>query len=284
MVTPAPVAHTPTRLTPNQIRGFWAAWGGWALDGMDASIYAVVLVPALTELLPRSGLAPTPANVGYYGSVLLALFLFGWGLSMVWGPVADRFGRVRALMLTILSYSLFTFLCALVTNIWQLAAMRVLCGMGIGGEPPSGGTFVAEEWPEDRRKMGAGFMLDRPLRSDARWYSSSAPASRTSRRSAFPWRSRRRRSSLDCCCCPSARKRAASRFRSDVLSSERATSDVGQKDMAIIADFARSVAVATPLFSATVPLYTAAVAMGRGGEDTAAVHAVAERMKRRKGE
>ena len=164
MVTPAPVAHTPTRLTPNQIRGFWAAWGGWALDGMDASIYAVVLVPALTELLPRSGLAPTPANVGYYGSVLLALFLFGWGLSMVWGPVADRFGRVRALMLTILSYSLFTFLCALVTSIWQLAALRVLCGIGIGGEQPIGGTFVAEEWPEDRRKMGAGFMLDRPLR------------------------------------------------------------------------------------------------------------------------
>src|SRR5205823_5593732 len=131
---------------------------GWALDGMDASIYAVVLVPALTELLPRSGLAATPANVGYYGSVLLALFLFGWGLSMVWGPVADRFGRVRALMLTILCYSLFTFLCALVTNIWQLAALRVLCGIGIGGEQPIGGTFVAEEWPEDRRKMGAGYM------------------------------------------------------------------------------------------------------------------------------
>jgi nitrate/nitrite transporter NarK len=74
---------------------------------MDASIYAVVLVPALTELLPRSGIAATPANTGYYGSVLLALFLFGWGLSMVWGPVADRFGRVRALMLTILCYSLF---------------------------------------------------------------------------------------------------------------------------------------------------------------------------------
>src|SRR5436309_12021641 len=111
-----------TKLDRNRIRGFWAAWGGWALDGMDASIYAVVLVPALADLLPRSGIAATPANVGYYGSVLLALFLFGWGLSMVWGPVADRFGRVRALMLTILCYSLFTFLCALVTNIWQLAA------------------------------------------------------------------------------------------------------------------------------------------------------------------
>src|SRR5207249_4536040 len=158
MVTAVRVATSPTRLTPNQIRGFWAAWGGWALDGMDASIYAVVLVPALRELLPRSGIAATPVNIGYYGSVLLALFLFGWGLSMVWGPVADRFGRVRALMLTILCYSLFTFLCGLVTNIWQLAGLRVMCGIGIGGEQPIGGTFVAEEWPEDRRKMGAGFM------------------------------------------------------------------------------------------------------------------------------
>ncbi len=154
----APSPKPPTTLNPNQVRGFWAAWGGWALDGMDASIYALVLFPALTDLLPRSGVAATPGAIGYYGSVLLALFLFGWGLSMVWGPVADRFGRVRALMLTILWYSLFTFLCGLVTNIWQLAVLRVLCGIGIGGEQPIGGTFVAEEWPEDRRKMGAGYM------------------------------------------------------------------------------------------------------------------------------
>ena len=153
-----PLNQKRTQLNQNQIRGFWAAWGGWALDGMDASIYALVLVPALAELLPRSGIAATPATIGYYGSVLLALFLFGWGLSMVWGPVADRFGRVRALMLTILCYSLFTFLCAFVTNIWQLAVLRVLCGIGIGGEQPMGGTFVAEEWPEDRRKLGAGYM------------------------------------------------------------------------------------------------------------------------------
>src|SRR5438132_2051749 len=85
---------TASRLTVNQARGFWAAWGGWALDGMDSFIYALVLTPALTELLPRSRLAATPGNVGYYGSVLFALFLVGWGLSMVWGPVADRFGRV----------------------------------------------------------------------------------------------------------------------------------------------------------------------------------------------
>jgi MFS family permease len=158
MVTTAVAPHTRTKLNQNQIRGFWAAWGGWALDGMDASIYGIVLVPALRELLPRSGIAATPGNIGYYGSVLLALFLFGWGLSMVWGPIADRFGRVKALMLTILCYSLFTFLCGIVTNIWQLAVLRVLCGIGIGGEQPIGGTFVAEEWPEDRRKFGAGLM------------------------------------------------------------------------------------------------------------------------------
>ena len=147
-----------TKLTPNQIKGFWAAWGGWTLDGMDAFIYALVLAPALAQLLPQSGIPVTPGNVGYYGSVLQALFLFGWGLSMVWGPIADRFGRVRALVLTILFYSVFTFLCGVVTTIWQLAVLRVLCGIGLGGEQPMGGTFVAEEWPEDRRKMGAGYM------------------------------------------------------------------------------------------------------------------------------
>ena len=147
-----------TRLTPNQVRGFWAAWGGWALDGMDSFIYSLVLVPALAELLPRSGIQATPGNIGYYGSVLFALFLVGWGVSMVWGPIADRFGRVRTLTLTILCYSVFTLLCGFVTDIWQLAALRFFAGIGIGGEWSMGGTFIAEEWPEDRRQAGGGYM------------------------------------------------------------------------------------------------------------------------------
>lgn len=154
----AHVTAGPTPLTSNQVRGFWAAWGGWALDGMDSFIYALVLTPAITELLPRSGIEATPGNIGYYGSLLFALFLFGWGCSMVWGPLADRFGRVKTLMLTILCYSVFTFLGALVTSVWQLALCRMLAGVGIGGEWSMGGTFVAEEWPEDRRKAGAGYM------------------------------------------------------------------------------------------------------------------------------
>lgn len=152
------IAAARTPLTPNQIRGFWAAWGGWALDGMDSFIYSLVLVPALTELLPRSGIAATPGNIGFYGSVLFALFLIGWGASMIWGPIADRFGRVRTLTLTILCYSLFTLLCGVVTGIWQLAALRFFAGIGIGGEWSMGGTFIAEEWPEARRKAGGGYM------------------------------------------------------------------------------------------------------------------------------
>jgi len=158
MANVATTAAHPTPLTRNQIRGFWAAWGGWALDGMDSFIYSLVLVPALTELLPRSGIRATPGSIGYYGSVLFALFLVGWGVSMVWGPIADRFGRVRTLTLTILCYSVFTLLCGVVTNVWQLAALRFLAGIGIGGEWSMGGTFIAEEWPEDRRKAGGGYM------------------------------------------------------------------------------------------------------------------------------
>jgi MFS family permease len=145
-------------LTPNQIRGFWAAWGGWTLDGMDSFIYALVLVPALRDLLPRSGIEATPANIGYYGGVLFSVFLIGWGFAFLWGPFADRFGRVRTLVLTILGYSLFTFLGCVATSVWQLAFFRFLAGAGIGGEWTIGGVFVAEEWPESRRRQGAAWM------------------------------------------------------------------------------------------------------------------------------
>ncbi len=153
---PIPVA--PASLTRNQIRGFWASWGGWTLDGMDSVVYALVLVPSLRELLPHSGITASKGNIGYYGSRSFAMFLIGWGLAFLWGPIGDRFGRVRTLMLTIVWYSVFTFMSAFVTTVWQLAILRLLAGIGIGGEWAMGGTFVAEEWPEHRRRMGAGFM------------------------------------------------------------------------------------------------------------------------------
>jgi len=147
-----------TKLNRQQIAGFWAAWAGWMLDGMDSVIYALVLAPALTELLPRSGIDATPARIGFVGSVMFAVFLAGWGFSFLWGPIADRFGRTRALAATILVYALFTGAAAFASNVWQLGAFRFLAGIGVGGEWAMAGTYVAEAWPEDRRKMGAGYL------------------------------------------------------------------------------------------------------------------------------
>jgi MFS family permease len=157
-VVAAPIKVVRTPLTQGQRRGFWAAWSGWTLDGMDAFIYALVLSPALTELLPKSGMSGAPANVAFCGSVLFALFLVGWGLAFLWGPVADRFGRTRTLAASVLVYSVFTGAAALAENVWQLGAFRLLAGIGIGGEWALAGTYVAEAWPEDRRKMGAGYL------------------------------------------------------------------------------------------------------------------------------
>ena len=149
-------ARTP--LNKSQIVGFWSAWAGWTLDGMDSFIYALVLSPALTELLPKSGIEATPGNVGFAGSILFALFLVGWGISFIWGPIADRMGRTRVLAATIVMYAVFTGLAAFSPNVYLLALFRLLAGVGIGGEWALAGTYVAESWPEDRRKMGAGYL------------------------------------------------------------------------------------------------------------------------------
>jgi MFS family permease len=150
--------QVPTKLNRHQITGFWAAWTGWTLDGMDSVIYALVLSPALTELLPKSGMSNAAPVVAEAGSTLFALFLIGWGLSFIWGPIADKFGRTRVLAATIFVYALFTGASALSQNVWQLAIFRLLAGIGIGGEWALAGTYVAEAWPEDRRKMGAGYL------------------------------------------------------------------------------------------------------------------------------
>jgi MFS family permease len=109
-------------------------------------------------LLPASGIEATTVNIGAWGSRLFAMFLAGWGLSMVWGVIGDRIGRVRALAFTILTYSAATLACGLVSNIWQLMVLRVFCGIGLGGEQPVGSTFVAEALPEDRRVRAAGVL------------------------------------------------------------------------------------------------------------------------------
>ena len=153
---PSTLARTP--LNRQQIIGFWAAWFGWMLDGMDSVIYALVLGPALTELLPRSGMQASPANIGFVGSIMFALFLMGWGMSFIWGPISDKFGRTKSLAATVFVYAVFTGAAALSTNMWELALFRFLAGVGVGGQWAMAGTYVAEAWPEDRRKMGAGYL------------------------------------------------------------------------------------------------------------------------------
>ena len=128
------------------------------MDGMDSFILSLVLVPALRDVLPKSGIPATTSNVGYYGGLLFALFMVGWGSALVWGPVADRFGRARTLMLTIIWFSLFTLLAALSQDVWALAVFRFLAGVGIGGEWSIGAALVSEEFPEERRTWGACMM------------------------------------------------------------------------------------------------------------------------------
>src|SRR6185436_10403405 len=157
-MVPAESPAVPSRFTSNQRRGFFAAWAGVVLDGVDSFIYALVLVPALRALLPASGVEPTVGNVSFYGSILFSVFLIGWGIAFLWGPAADRFGRVRVLMLAIFCYSLFTFLGALAQTWWQLAIFRLLAGFGIGGEFVGAGTFVVEALPDRQRVVGTGIM------------------------------------------------------------------------------------------------------------------------------
>ena len=162
---PRPAVHT--KLNRHQITGFWGAWTGWTLDGMDSVIYALVLSPALTELLPKSGIKATPATVGYAGSVLFALFLVGWGLSLIWGPIADRFGRTRVLAATIFVYAVFTGAAAMSQTVWQLAIVPVAGGhrdrrrMGVGGNLRRGG--LAGRPPQDGRRVSADRILRRLL-------------------------------------------------------------------------------------------------------------------------
>jgi MFS family permease len=158
-IAPAvPTMPARTPLNRQQIVGFWAAWFGWMLDGMDSVIYALVLGPALTELLPRSGIEATPANIGFVGSLTFGLFLVGWGMSFIWGPISDKFGRTKSLAGTVLVYAVFTGAAAFATDVWMLAIFRFIAGIGVGGEWAMAGTYVAEAWPEDRRKMGAGYL------------------------------------------------------------------------------------------------------------------------------
>ncbi len=139
-------------------RVFWATWFGWMLDGFDIAVYGYVLVMALTELLPASGIAATGANIGFYGGLLFSIFMLGWACSMFWGWAADRVGRVRVMCWTILVYSVFTALCGLSTGVVMFAIFRFIAGFGVGGEWAAGTPLLHESVPEAMRVRLAGWL------------------------------------------------------------------------------------------------------------------------------
>ena len=137
------------------------AWLGWVFDSMDATIYALVLHPALAELLQApTSLHPVPHElIGWYGGIIFSIFLIGWTIGGIgFGILADRIGRTRTLMITILIYAAFTGLAAFSQDWWHLAAYRFLTALGIGGEWAAGASLVAETWPEDKRAKAAGIL------------------------------------------------------------------------------------------------------------------------------
>jgi MFS family permease len=152
----AAVAAEPGSVSPGKV--FWATWFGWMLDGFDSSMYSYILVGALTELLPASGIEANRANIGLYGGLLFSIFMLGWACSMVWGWAADRYGRVRIMCWTVLVYSVFTALCGLSTGIVMFALFRFAAGFGIGGEWAAGTPLLQESVPEHMRVRLAGWL------------------------------------------------------------------------------------------------------------------------------
>jgi MFS family permease len=125
-------------------RTFWGCFGGWALDALDVQLFGLV-IPAL---IATFGISRTDA--GLIGEVTLFSSAFGGWLG---GALSDRFGRVKALQVTILWFSVATFICAFVQSFNQLLVLKALQGIGFGAEWATGAVLMAEMIrPEHRGK------------------------------------------------------------------------------------------------------------------------------------
>jgi len=125
-----------------QRRTLIAAALGWALDAFDVMLYAMVITHIMRDL----GMAKS------WAGLLNTLTLLASGIGgIMFGFIADRIGRKRALMLSILTYSVFSFASGLATSIKMLAGFRFVLGLGMGGEWNTGATLVAETWPTELR-------------------------------------------------------------------------------------------------------------------------------------
>ena len=135
--------------TPDGRRAIIAAGLGWMLDAFDVTLFALAL-PAI-----RLELGLSPAQGGALGSVALLAAAAG---GVAFGVFADRFGRTRALMLSVVLYSVFTAACGLATTFAQFIVFRIFLGLGMGGEWASGATLVSETWTAEHRGKALALM------------------------------------------------------------------------------------------------------------------------------
>jgi MFS family permease len=139
----------PRDVTPAERSSLTAGGLGWMLDAMDVMLYSLVL----SHLMQDLGMAKGTAG----GLNSLTLFASALG-GLVFGVVADRVGRTRALMVSILLYSLASGACGLSRTIEQLAIFRFILGLGMGGEWTTGAALVAETWRAEHRGKALGLM------------------------------------------------------------------------------------------------------------------------------
>ena len=130
-------------------RALAAGMFGWMLDAFDVMLFALVL-PAV-----RADLGLTNRDGGFLGSVML---IAAAGGGIAFGRIADRFGRVRALMLSVVLYSVFTFACGFANTLGQFVVFRIFLGIGMGGVWSSGAALVSESWPARHRGKALGIM------------------------------------------------------------------------------------------------------------------------------
>jgi len=136
-----------------------AAFLGWMFDGMEMGIFSLIARPAFKEM-QRVGTAPIDEGfIQLWMGIITAAFLLGAAFGgLVFGWLGDRIGRVRAMTLSILCYSLFTGLCYFAEVPWHLAVLRFIAALGMGGEWSLGVALVMEVWPSKFRPLMAGFI------------------------------------------------------------------------------------------------------------------------------
>lgn len=126
-----------------------AAWLGWLFDGLDMHLYTLIAMPFVASLLHVD---QKHESVTYYSSWIQAAFMLGWAIGGgFFGRIGDRLGRSRALVLTILTYAIFTGAGYFAQTWWHLLIFRFLAALGIGGEWAVGAALLAETWPRSWR-------------------------------------------------------------------------------------------------------------------------------------